>query len=301
MKQKVILFFFTTFFFFMLLFPKNAFLGASTGLLLWFNTVLPSLLPCLILSNLLIETNAFLFLSRIFAPAFQKLFHISKSSCYAVFIGFFCGYPMGAKVISDITKKGHISSSEGQYLLSFCNNTSPMFILNYIVCQSFGQEQLAFKTMLILILSPILCSQIFYLIYKSQFTVSDHCLESKITFPTSALDDCIVNALLVLARVGGYIILFSVIQSLSKPFLNNLIISFLEITTGIAIIVETPIPFQMIYILVLALSSFGGCCAIFQTYSMIQETFLSIKPYIIQKLITAIVTSFLAIFLFCIN
>lgn len=294
MKQKIVLFFFTIFFFFMLLFPKDVFIGASTGLLLWFNTVLPSLLPCLIVSNFLVETNAFLALSRILAPVFQKVFHISNASCYAVFIGFFCGYPMGAKVISDLVKKKHITGSEGQYLLSFCNNTSPMFILNYIVLQSMAQEDLAVQTMLIFILSPILCSQLFYLFYKNQFIASSQCMEMKISLHSSILDDCIVNALLVLSKVGGYIILFSVIQSLAIHFISGIAISFLEITTGISIIMETALPFSLLYIFVLALSSFGGCCAIFQTYSVIQETSLSIKPYIIQKLITAIVTSFFA-------
>ena len=35
----------------MLLFPQDAFKGASAGLLLWFHTVLPTLLPFIILSN----------------------------------------------------------------------------------------------------------------------------------------------------------------------------------------------------------------------------------------------------------
>ncbi len=46
-----VLLFFTA----MLIFPKETFQGASSGVLLWFHTVLPTLLPFLIISNLLIH------------------------------------------------------------------------------------------------------------------------------------------------------------------------------------------------------------------------------------------------------
>ena len=117
----------------MLCFPMETFRGATNGLLLWFQTLLPTLLPFMILSNLLIRSNCVFYISRAIRPFIQKLFHVSNDACYAVLIGFLCGYPMGAKVIADLHISGRITKEEGQYLLSFCNNTSPMFIISYII------------------------------------------------------------------------------------------------------------------------------------------------------------------------
>ena len=89
-------------FFIMLSFPQEVFDGASEGLLLWFQIVLPTLLPFIIISNILIQTNSISMLSRIFGPAFQKIFRISTDGSFVVLAGFLCGYPMGAKVTSDL-------------------------------------------------------------------------------------------------------------------------------------------------------------------------------------------------------
>ena len=52
----------------MLLFPQPVFKGASSGLLLWFNVILPTLLPFMIVSNLLIGTRAIDAISKVFGP-----------------------------------------------------------------------------------------------------------------------------------------------------------------------------------------------------------------------------------------
>ena len=123
----------TLFFAAMLLFPQAAFQGASLGVLLWFHTVLPTLLPFLIISNLLIHTGAINMISRILAPILCRFFRVSPYGAFVILIGFLCGCPMGSKVAADLLKKDGISEREARYLLSFCNNTSPMFIVSYII------------------------------------------------------------------------------------------------------------------------------------------------------------------------
>lgn len=157
-------------FFIMLSFPQEVFNGASEGLLLWFQIVLPTLLPFIIISNVLIQTNSISILSRIFGPAFQKFFHISIDGSFVVLAGFLCGYPMGAKVTSDLILTGRITKSEGTYLLSFCNNTSPMFIISYVIWQNLHDQTLLFPSLVILFASPILCSFVFRNIYKKDLS-----------------------------------------------------------------------------------------------------------------------------------
>lgn len=298
MKKYVSLFLMIGLFVLMLCFPRETFSGASNGLLLWFQVVLPTLLPFIILSNLLIHTNAVTYIANIVKPFIQKIFHVSDYGCYAAFVGFLCGYPMGAKVIADLIQTGRISQKEGQYLLSFCNNTSPMFIISFIVMQNFKNESLLLGTIVILYLSPIFCSFIFrkyYQIKKHSFS-NLKCQKESFCFHFNLFDDCIMNGFETITKVGGYIILFSVLFSLCEliTWTKN-IIPLLEITNGISYITNYNMPLSVTYPYILALTSFGGFCAIAQTNSMLQNTKLSIFPYIIQKLITALVTSLLAI------
>lgn len=280
----------------MLCFPKETFNGATNGLLLWFQTLLPTLLPFMILSNILIQTNCVYYISRAIRPFIQRLFHVSDDACYAVLIGFLCGYPMGAKVVADLIATERISRNEGQYLLSFCNNTSPMFIISYIVMQHFKDESMLLGTLFILLLSPVLCSFLFRRFYvnKTTFTKSQTQFNKKISFNFNMFDQSIMNGFETITKVGGYIILFSILFTLGSKLPFTFVLPVLEISNGIPLIMKLSSNFAIAYIYVLGLTAFGGFCAIAQTNSMIQETGLRIFPYIIQKLITATVTSLLA-------
>ena len=76
----------------MLLFPGDVFQGARNGLLLWFETVLPTLLPFLIIVNIMLRTSLIRHISRLVYPVLGPLFSVSPGGCFAVLTGFLCGY-----------------------------------------------------------------------------------------------------------------------------------------------------------------------------------------------------------------
>lgn len=297
MKQHSFLILLGSFLFIMLMFPTATFTGASNGLLLWFQTILPTLLPFVILSNLLIQTNAVYYIAKCLSPIFKPFFCVSEYGCYAILIGFLCGYPMGAKVISDLISAQYISQKEGKYLLSFCNNTSPMFIISYVLTQTIKNEKLLIPSLLILLASPILCSFLFRKYYKMQpEKFHNTTLQPRqLCFHFQIIDDAIMNGFDTLTRIGGYIILFSILISLCRNLPCSWFISILEISNGILLLKNAPLTDSIKYIAILSLTSFGGLCAAAQTYSMINEVKLPIAPYITQKLITATVTSLFAL------
>lgn len=289
------IFFFTA----MLLFPQAAFQGASSGVLLWFHTVLPTLLPFLIITNLLIHTGAIHVISRLLSPILCPAFRVSPYGAFVILIGFLCGCPMGSKVTADLLKKNSISQCEARYLLSFCNNTSPMFVISYILWQNLKIPELTLPLLTILMAIPILLSFLFRRIYH----IPGRGFLSVQTTPPGndgdSLDACIMDGFEAITRIGGYIILFSMLISFAGllPVKSVAVTAFLlpslEITTGITMIGSAPLPFTWQIIQALALTSFGGWCAAAQTRAMIQGTSLRILPYIAEKLITALATSFI--------
>lgn len=292
-------------FFSMLSFPQTVFTGASYGLVLWFRHVLPTLLPYMILINVLICTPALHWICRITSTFLCPLLGTSYYGTFAVLTGFLCGYPMGAKTASDLLDTQKISRSEASYLLSFCNNTSPAFILSYVVAQNMKERNLCIPFFLILTFTPLMLSFIFRLFYRLP--------ESSCSFPQvtpgsfsnpsesisdSFLDRCILNAFESVTKVGGYMMMFSVLIQLLASVLPNTIFSLLlysslEISTGIRLLFSSALYTTEKIILCAFLTSFGGWCCIAQTYSMISSNQLPILPYITAKLVTALVTSLL--------
>ena len=292
-------------FFSMLSFPQTVFTGASYGLVLWFRHVLPTLLPYMILINVLICTPALHWICRITSTFLCPLLGTSYYGTFAVLTGFLCGYPMGAKTTSDLLNVNKISRSEASYLLSFCNNTSPAFILSYVVAQNMKERNLCIPFFLILTFTPLMLSFIFRLFYRLP--------ESSCSFPQvtpgsfsnpsesisdNFLDRCILNAFESVTKVGGYMMMFSVLIQLLASVLPNttfslLLYSSLEISTGIRLLFSSALYTTEKIILCAFLTSFGGWCCIAQTYSMISSSQLPILPYITAKLVTALVTSLL--------
>lgn len=284
-----------------LLFPSIAFAGARNGLLLWWDTLLPTLLPFMILSSLIIRLRITRPLSAILYPLFRRFLPITKAGCYPVFIGFLAGVPIGAKTTADLYTQGTISTREAQMLCAFTNNASPMFVLSFITGVKLGIPKLGIPLLLILFLSSYLSSILwYYLIRKKE---SKHIFELSSTefFPSSdtpsftfhLIDDSILCAFEVVTKVGGYIVLFSVLASFvsNLPFHLGpavaLITGLLEITTGIDRISCLTIATELKVVMVVGITAFGGLCLVAQTKSVLSETGLSTVSYIICKMLSA--------------
>lgn len=291
------------FFIFMLCFPNIVFEGSRTGLLLWFQTVLPTLFPFFIVNALLMKSGAIYQFAHTLSPLFMPLFRISEWSSYAVLGGFFCGTPIGAKIITDLVIAERISKEEGEYLLSFCNNTSPGFIVGFLFEQCLHMPGLAYLSLGILFLSSFLSSLLFRRLYyphlKLQSTSFPPSSPSR-HFSTSGLDDSIYESCETLLKIGGYIMLFCAILYALKSLpihtfaWNSILLPFLELTNGVRMLTSQISNFRITYVLLMALTSFGGLCAAFQTKCIVQKVGFSFSRYIKEKLITAVVTSFLA-------
>lgn len=308
MKKYVYAVTITAIFLFLLLFPQQAVEAASNGLLLWFHTIIPTLLPFIILSSLLIKLNAIPYLTSFIFPLFHKLFGLSKNGCYAVLIGFLCGYPMGAKITADLLREEKISALEAQFLLSFCNNVSPMFSLSFIIQTSLKCPEKTIPVLCILYLPPFLyafCRRRLFFPCETSFEGKQNEPAAKnqlksISF--SVIDSSIMNGFATVTKLGGYIILFSIISMiiltipLQGSYLKYALISLTEITCGTQTVCQSNLPEKLKFLFVLAGSSFGGFSSAAQTNSMITGTGLKIGNYLLSKTGTMLLTILFLLF-----
>lgn len=284
-----------TIFFYFLRFPNETFAASAEGVTLWFFHVLPSLLPFMILSDFLIHTGLAARILKKGYPLFHLLFGVSLYGTYILLLGAFCGYPMGARLTADLLRDGKITESEARYLLTFSNNPSPMFLSSYLLSGSLHLSGYTGITFFILYISMVFTSLTFRLIFRpdsfSSSTSSDELSALSETPFMHLLDSSIMRAFETITRLGGYIILFSILASVIRtftapfPVLTWLLTGLTEITTGISLLSQASLPLALRYLLALTFTSFGGFSCIAQTRGMLEGTPLMIHTYVAGKIV----------------
>ena len=286
----------------LLTFPSAVLSGAKNGLLLWFNQVLPSLLPFLILSTLFLSTGLSDNIAKKLAPVLSPVFRCSPSGCYAVIIGLLAGLPVGAKTIASLTESGRITKKEGQYLLPLCNNPSPLFLLGFISVSVLNRPELRYPVFFIVTLSSILAAMLTRPRPESA-PICNLTLDKPFTFSFLLLDSAIEQAFSVLTRVGGYIILFSVLANLlTKLPLPTFALActgaLLEITSGCSALTALSLPSKILLPLVTGFVTFGGLSTAAQTKSVLAETKFPFAHYLLTKALAGLIAGLLTTLLF---
>lgn len=296
----------------LLRFPVLSLQYAATGLNLWFQKMIPTLLPFMILSGILIRMNLTEGFVRLIHPLLRFLFRTSPNGSYTLIMGFLCGFPMGARIVGELYGTGKLSKWEAERLLSFCNNIGPIYFMSFAM-PMLGIEKV-FWPFLIMYGIPLLYGMLLMRIFpsarikrrkkmtsmvnSSRTDRTDKSLQTakiaeKPSSPSllSATDEAILSGLLGIAKLGGYMVFFNLLNIFFVLFsqlpsgLLGLYNCLLEITSGINRCGQV-FPYT-----VLILLPFGGFSCIGQTYSMICHTDLSIRQYLGHKLIQTVLTA----------
>ena len=285
--------------------PAIAAQGARFGLMLWANRLLPSLLPFMILTQLLIRSG--------YLDAITRKLHISYPY-FVLFAGTLFGFPMGCKLTTDLYERGNLTTEEAGLLFIAANQMSPAFVGGYILSETLHTPQLIPATYLILYI-PSICYCILRLRRMSagKRTRKDATLKVKKTtsglqMDVAVLDAGIMNSFETMLKLGGYVMLFSIITSMGRHFLSalpaccTLIAGLLEVTGAVSAIDDFFADTRLKYIAILATTAFGGCSGIAQTASILRSgkkaSSLSVGAYIQGRLLLAGVTALLAAILY---
>ena len=277
--------------------PEITVLGARTGLNLWLNSVVPSLLPFLIFSNLLFEADAVSYLTALLSPLCRLLFGTSKDGSFAVISGFLCGFPMGSKSCLELVKRQKIKKEEAAYLVSFCNNASPAFVISFICHGIFsGKNGLLFPVLFSFYSAPLITGILFRCLFQKQLNEpmpsDSNSSQPAAVFQFQYLDHAIMNAFQTIVRLGGYITFFAVLSAFlqSAGFLplplRLFLTAIIELTTGASLLGKMNVSFKLRVIAVCACVSFGSLSGFAQSYTLLKEEEIPARYYLLGKLFT---------------
>jgi hypothetical protein len=127
-----------------------------------------------------------------------------------------------------------------------------------------------------------------------------------------AVDESIGESCETILKIGGYIILFSIITSIIEyiipvkySILGCILAGIAEVSTGVMQIAGLNglsgillFNTEMKTLITIGLCAFGGISSVAQTYSVISDTNLSIKDYMTAKIRQAFIAVVLALLVF---
>lgn len=116
----------------LLLTPGPALQGASQGLTLCADVIIPSLFPFLCLSGLCISAGLARRCGRLLEPLMRWAFRLPGATGLILGLGIIGGYPVGASATAGLYKTGAVTKSEAERLLCFCINSGPAFIIGAV-------------------------------------------------------------------------------------------------------------------------------------------------------------------------
>lgn len=288
--------------------PDATFLYAYQGLYQWAAKMVPTLFPFMMISSIMVYSGADKELGTMLRTLLKKFYGFSSYGLYAVFMGFFCGFPMGAKVVSELCGNHKISKEEAQALLAFCNNIGPAYFMGIILPVL---HQCGYSNTLPFIFGmygiPAIYGMWIGKQYKNKKTpikntstnnvlsITDKKSNQTMSLSASLKQACIDNtqSLIIL---GGYITFTNAFR-IFLDFLpcsenvQKVLASFLEIISGVQTIYTTTLmPNQKVFWIMTALC-FGGISCLMQTSSFLEKAGLSLAHYFKHKCIITMLSA----------
>ncbi len=275
----------------------------SYSLNIWINSLIPSLFPFFIISDILINYNITNYIPPIIKNIFKKLFNVSDNIITIFFLSILSGFPSSARNIKLMLDKKLITPKEATHTLIFTHFSNPIFILGTISILFLHNKTLG----IIILLSHYIPNILLGIFTRKLNTPSNNKRrkEERHNFP-QILINSIKKSLDTILLIFGILSICLVISSLLINRLNlnsynsTILKCLLEITMGLKSLSELNIPNIYKTIISSMTLSFGGLSIHIQVLSFINEYNISYKTFFISRIYHSILSGILAYILYII-
>ncbi len=259
------------------------------------DVIIPSLFPFFICSGLFSAFGITKICSRNLSPLMRPLFNVSGSGALAFILGIVSGYPMGAVSVTDLYRAGECTKTESERMLTFCNNSGPLFVIGVIGCGFLKSKEIGYYLYISHIISAILTGIIFRTYNgKSkgeslQITEGENRKNKNIAM---IIGNVFENSIASIFKICAFVIFFSVFTAtLPDIKLKPIIHVFFEITGGIAAISKMDIELIFKLCLISFALALSGVSVMFQVAAVTLPHGISIMPYVKGKLVQAFISA----------
>lgn len=259
------------------------------GLALCAGSVIPALFPFLAVSGLLTALDAGA--SPALGPL-ARLLGCSQAGARAFLLGLTGSYPVGARTVAQLYRRGGISRREAGRLLLFSNNCGPAFILGVAGLGCFG----SLRAGVLLWGVHILAALVIALALPRRAAEPPERPGSVPPRPplVPALIAAVRDAAGTMVYICGFVVFFLVLTRLLTALTgleHPLPLGLLELTGGILRLSGT----RGDFVLAAALMGWGGVCVHCQTAAVLEGSGLHMRGYLSAKAAQAVLSAALAV------
>ncbi len=293
----------------LVLFPQETMEAARDGLSLCFHVIVPSLFPFFVLSTLVVNLGLAGHLGKVMAPIMVPLFRVPGACAPALALGFVGGYPVGAKTALELYDKGLCSRTEAERLLAFCNNSGPAFILGVVGSGIFSSSTIGLLLYLAHTLAS-LCVGLMFRFYGRHEPTGGRSVSAshfQVTRFSSAFTTAVKSAFASTLNICAFVVFFTVLITLlfqsgflpglaqilghlgaplgfSPGWAEQLLTGLIELTSGVwSLTAEGSMTGRLS--MAAFLLGWAGLSVHCQVLSFLSESDLSVRPYLLGKLL----------------
>lgn len=305
--------------------PKLSLNSATSGIAIWFNIILPSLLPFFIISEILIGLGFVDFIGKLLQPLMRPLFKVPGEGAFPLSMSILSGYPVGAKLTSRLREEGLISKIEGDRLICFTSTSGPLFMLGAVSIGMLNDSKLAPLIIIPHYLSILVLGLLFSFYKSNNERIANS--KSRTIFEEiqgsytawlktkksigSLITKSVKESMDTIILIGGLVIFYSVLVEIlfSMKFLNTalhsldnllpidiqlikgFIIGLFEVTIGCKNIAASSISFISKILAINFIIGWSGFSVHSQALSFIHNTDINTKLYILSKFLHGVLSA----------
>ncbi len=209
--RTLLLGFFTLFC--MLLLLRNASLATAAmqkGLSLCAQTLIPSLFPFMVLSELLRTSPLARALTALLSRPLCRLLHLGEAAGSALILGILCGAPVGAQSLVRALDEGEVTQEECERVLGITTVPSSAFLIGVIGERLLGSPAFGNLLLLSVLLSSLIASLLFA--RGKNLPVRARPMRKREVRATRAFTDAVRLSAQTMLTVCAFVLFFSVLS-----------------------------------------------------------------------------------------
>lgn len=272
--------------------PRTVAFFAVEGLKLCINSIVPSLFPFMVITQILSRTGIVYTAGSCVSGILSPLLGISRNLCGAVLIGAVGGFPNGAHAVGLAYKDGCCTKRQAERAVALCNNCSLIYICTIAGSIILGSVKAGLILLISEVLSVIVISAITRFSIKpakdNHSPLYRRTKEKLYSTICRSITESGYNTL----NMCSYIVFFYIISGLiSELVVSNtaakaLVKGLLEMSGGVELC--RFIGFPLNYVICSAILGFSGISVIFQVCDVCEKYCISAKEFVFSRLLNAV-------------
>lgn len=267
------------------------------------NVIIPSLFPFMVISGIIISSGLYQKISKPFSLVSRYVFHLKEELLSIFLISSVGGYPIGAKLVTELYDSGRLDRDNAEKMLCFCYMGGPAFFFGAAGMKLYNSTKIGMIIFASIFLSNLTAMLLCGL--RSPVPRKNESVQ-RLSFTLDSFLSSISSGGIGIAKICAAIVFFSSILSVLETSriigaLSELISKAANISPEVCrIILRSMLEISNISALpsdisllpiVTALLSFGGLCVIFQIEGIIGGR-LSTHYFLISRIVTMILSYF---------